>query len=241
MKLKILTVATAWGSRHGGVNVFNYRMCCGLAKLGHKVTSYVKQYTAEDLIDATNQGVTLKAIDKPSDEKWGLDDIGHIKYAEVDDVDVLVVHDIVCKAFLDRFPRKSTRPIVAAFIHTLYRDTDYFGGLSDDKRREKTEAQYALIESADVAFTSGSWMAEQLSSAKPTLSAKIRPFIPGRLDIQPRGGPGAACDVPACVLMWSARSRGSRASGWTTPPATSTSTCERPSCRSHGNTLTGGL
>ena len=188
MKLKILTVATAWGSKHGGVNVFNYRMCCGLANLGHSVICYVKQFTAEDLVDANTRRVTLKAIDKPSDEKWGLDDIGHIKYAEVDDVDVLVVHDIVCKAFLDQLPRKSTRLIVAAFIHTLYRDTDYFGGLSDDKRREKTEAQYALIESAHVAFTSGSWMAEQLSPARPTLSAKIRPFIPGRLDIQPRGG-----------------------------------------------------
>lgn len=187
MTLKILTVATAWGSKHGGVNVFNYRMCCGLADLGHSVTCYVKQFTAEDLVDAIARGVTLKSIDRPSDDKWSLDDVGHIKYADIGDLDVLVIHDIVSKAFLDHFPLGSAKPIVAAFIHTLYSDTDYFGDLSDDKRREKTAAQFALIEKAHISFTSGSWIADQLINAKPALAGKIRPFIPGRIDVPPRG------------------------------------------------------
>src|SRR5258708_1236807 len=41
---------------------------------------------------------------------------------------------------------------------------------------------------AALVFTSGTWVAEQLREANPTMSAKIRSFIPGRLDLEPSGG-----------------------------------------------------
>lgn len=188
--MKILTVATAWGSRHGGVNVFNYRLCCALSALGHDVTSYVKKLTLEDLTNAQAKKVHLKGIDKPSDNKWTQDDVGYINYADLDDIELLIVHDIIGKVFLDHFPlaaRTGVKPIVAVFIHTLYRDTDYFGDLSDDKRRERTETQYSLMDKADIVFTSGGWIAEQLKDDKHELKSKIRAFVPGRLDLAPCG------------------------------------------------------
>ncbi len=159
-------MATAWGSKHGGINVFNYRMCRGLAALGHSVICYVKEYTTGDLDDAQKQGVTLMAIQRSADRKWTLEDVGYIKYGEVREIDVLVVHDILCKTFLDHFPTGGSRKLVAAFIHTLYRETDYFGDLSDDDRNAKDAAQRELMKMADQAVAQREGQLQRLGGSR---------------------------------------------------------------------------
>jgi len=185
--VNILTVATAWGSEHGGVNVFNYRLCCALASRNHNVTSYVKSYTPDDLLDAQSKKVVLKSIQRSSSEKWNHDDVGHIKFQDLVDFEVIIIHDIIGAIFLDHLPPPIKERTVVAFVHTLYRDTDYIGDLSDDKRRERTEAQFLLIQKADIVFTSGGWIAEQLLIERPALKGKIHAFVPGRLEMQPSG------------------------------------------------------
>jgi glycosyltransferase involved in cell wall biosynthesis len=183
--MKILTIATAWGSKHGGVNVFNYRMCCALVELGDKVTCYVKSPSNEDLQDAFSKNVKLLYIDKPSEQKWTPDDIGHVDYDSLADFDLIIAHDIIAKAFIDRFQVNRTKTCVAAFIHTLYSETDYFGPEQDDKRIEKANAQKALMQDSDIVFTSGTWGSDHLKNKYPELSHKIKPFVPGRLVMEP--------------------------------------------------------
>ncbi|MFZ5636136.1 MAG: DEAD/DEAH box helicase [Pseudomonadota bacterium] len=182
--MKVLTIATAWGSKHGGVNVFNYRMCCALSALGNSVTCYVKSASGPDIQDAFSKNVKLLHIGKPSEQKWTPDDIGHVDYDALSDFDLVVVHDIIAKSFIDKFQKHDAQTCIAAFIHTLYSETDYFGDEPDDRRVEKTRAQKALMDCADLVFTSGTWGSERLKLKYPTIADKIKPFVPGRLEME---------------------------------------------------------
>lgn len=182
--MKILTIATAWGSKHGGVNVFNYRMCCALSALGNSVACYVKNASVPDIQDAFSKNVELFHIDKPSEGKWTADDIGHVDYDKLSDFELIVVHDIIAKAFIDKFQKHRAQTCIAAFIHTLYSDTDYFGDELDDRRIAKARAQKALMDSADIVFTSGTWGCERLKMEYPGIADKIKPFVPGRVAVE---------------------------------------------------------
>ncbi len=183
--MHFLSVSTAWGSKHGGVNVFNYRMCCALVRLGHTVTAFVKERTEGDADDARSKGVHLKFTTDERPGKWAKEDIGFVKYSELIDVDVVIIHDIVSKIFLDHLPKTTRQPRIVSFIHTLYRESEYFGSLSDDERTARTDSQLELIAASDLAFTSGKWLADQLKREYHGLGVKIKSFTPGREEIAP--------------------------------------------------------
>jgi glycosyltransferase involved in cell wall biosynthesis len=184
--VKIMSVATAWGSQHGGLNAFNFRLSCALRSFDVDVACYVKRYLEDDLKDATSRGIELIHCKRDPAEKWSADDIGHVKWEELDGIEILIVHDIVTSAFLGAVDAAGVRPMIVAVIHTLYCETDYLSE-ADDKVREKDGAQKALMLRADLVLTSGSWLASELTKKYPKLASKIRPLVPGRIELAPSG------------------------------------------------------
>ncbi|MEM7522351.1 MAG: glycosyltransferase [Pseudomonadota bacterium] len=57
--LRILSVATEWGSLHGGLSTFNRALCVGLTSAGHTVACYVLDATPEEQAAAEAQNVEL--------------------------------------------------------------------------------------------------------------------------------------------------------------------------------------
>ena len=185
--MNILTVATAWGSKHGGANVFNYRLCCSLKNLGHQVTCFVKEFDTDDQTNAIEKDIKLLQIKRPSKEKWTNDDLGHVK-EDLTLYDIIILHDLISSVFIECIPEKYSKPIIASFIHTWYLDTDYLNLVPDEEINRKFNDQLSLINRSDIVFTSGEWLAKKLFEKKPTLKQfnKIRSFIPGRVVARPK-------------------------------------------------------
>lgn len=178
MPLKVVTVATSWGSEHGGVNAFNYQLTSALTKLGHTVTCLVKSATDKDF---ENSGTTqLKSALLENTEKWTAADAISLA-SEIEHflkADLLIVHDLLSYQVAKRFiENQSKRPLIASFIHTWYKETDYFSEFNDEEREGKVREQIEIVESSDFVFTSGSWIQEKLlkvlSRGKMVQSSRI--------------------------------------------------------------------
>jgi glycosyltransferase involved in cell wall biosynthesis len=62
---RILTVATEWSSRHGGISTLNRDLCIALASIGHEVVCFVAELTSQEASDAATANVRL--VGAPAD------------------------------------------------------------------------------------------------------------------------------------------------------------------------------
>ena len=104
----IVFIATAWGSRHGGINSCNEDLSKALASvlLGdkHEIVCIVQNYTEAELNDASSCGVRLLSIPSLRDNKTDVDCIDDSHAEEIlatvqdnveGDVTVWVGHDVI--------------------------------------------------------------------------------------------------------------------------------------------------
>ncbi len=183
--MKILSVATAWGSAHGGLNVFNYRLCCALSRAGHNVICYVLDRSTDDVVDALRKEVELVLLTEPPHRRWTDDAIGHIDSSLVESVDAIIIHDRVSAPFLGILKSLTVEPTIVGLIHTSYKDSDYFSGDDDDEIARKVREQISLIESSNLVFTSGPWLRDRITKEVLDASSvdKIHSLVPGREDL----------------------------------------------------------
>lgn len=191
MGKNIITVATAWGSKHGGVNAFNYRLSRAISEIGHQVTCIVKDSEAKDYENLGD--VKLVSLHAKNTRKWSKEDAHstRIEKHKVINSDVIIVHDLLSYEFAQPYrAHVGKKPVIVAFIHTWYQETDYLAGESDSARDEKLNLQRKMVEESDYVFTSGGWIEKKI---KETLAQsfhwKIHAFIPGRLDAIIDSGP----------------------------------------------------
>ena len=182
--MRILTAATAWGSTYGGVNVFNYRLSCALARIGHDVTVLVKCPAPEDSDDARKNNISLlKSKSENSAGKWKKEDVGYIYNIDFAKFDIIVFHDIVCLPIIEYVRRTYKSIPIISFLHTMYEQTEYFGPLTDAERYQRIQDQINLVKDSDLVFTSGNWLKNLLSrrlAGDQDALAKLRAFVPGR-------------------------------------------------------------
>jgi glycosyltransferase involved in cell wall biosynthesis len=156
--MKLILLATAWGSRHGGINAFNREFALGLAKRGGKQTEifcYVPNATAADIADAASGSVTLASLGKRDgsdfDDSWALEICNSIAAPDM----VWVGHDVITgQAALRGAAHSNSRS--AIIMHMSYLDYEgQKGGPLNHSPVEKTVVQRKIFESADHIFGVG--------------------------------------------------------------------------------------
>src|SRR5258706_11500576 len=129
-----MLLATAWGSKHGGVSSFNMDFACGLAAFvgdRGKVFSAAFRPTIEEIQSAGSKDVHLVAIDRPVDSAaydrtWVHEVL--IKFREEnpsEKIDWWVGHDVITGEAAVQGPSAAGYGRSALIMHMSY--VDYQG------------------------------------------------------------------------------------------------------------------
>lgn len=190
--ITIVLLATAWGSKHGGINVVNMELARALAQvLGARgrVLCVVPHAVEAEFEDAVAFGVDLLSLDlRPEslpdmfDPGW----VGSVKdrlaAADVLLVDWCVGHDVISGAAANLMGKLGHASGSAVISHMSY--ADYQGVKHPTINPErKIQAQEAILRNADVAIAVGPLLRDR---AIDTLNREVPFFIPGLTEITSR-------------------------------------------------------
>ncbi|MBE9126226.1 MULTISPECIES: glycosyltransferase family 4 protein [unclassified Coleofasciculus] len=150
--------ATAWGSRHGGINSFNYDLCEALAKLlaepGHpnlKVVCIVNEGKYAEVEEAKSLGVELIVIPHQAEPTLDINSVSsQLKGCEIKPVYVLG-HDVHTGLRAIKLSEHINVP-VAVFHHMDYRAYKPFQGKND---KNLISRQENILKKADTVFAIG--------------------------------------------------------------------------------------
>lgn len=189
----LVFAATAWGSKHGGINALNSDLALHIAKYGGKkvkVSCLVPQSDPDDFIAAKKMGVRLVQVpaldrDPLGAAAWLASQPEDVAALSADETFV-VGHDVFTGEFACALARSMRNWRSCVFVHMDYAAYDSLRGqprattIKDDKSR----AQGRVIEMADVVASVGPKLfhaANRLGAR----SATLYQFVPG-LGAQPR-------------------------------------------------------
>ncbi len=184
----IVSFATAWGYKHGGLNGFNAEMCKALAALSidDRVVCCVLSAGPPERRDAEECNVTLIDLDKDSDSPFDKD-----------------LANVVGAKLQEQFPEEEvlwwighdskTGPVAlkakavvggecALIMHMSYADYASVTGESSDQVREKIDLQRSIFLEADVAFANGPLLRDRLDDILRPKSCKM--LFPGLIDFK---------------------------------------------------------
>jgi glycosyltransferase involved in cell wall biosynthesis len=174
----ILLLATAWGSRHGGVNAFNRGLALGLAgRLSHgSVTCAVPEADPSAIEDAATLGIQLIGLEKDgrpltTPEAWR-DALASME--ELVLPTIVVGHDVITGEAANLVA--TAMGVRSAFIHHMHYQA-YLGFKAGPEHRvaDKAALQRRVAEGADHAFAVGPLLAERLRPWRPN----VETLIPG--------------------------------------------------------------
>lgn len=201
-------MATAWGSRHGGINSFNVSFCEALCAAGQKVTCLALDPTPNDIKAAAASGVNLVGADggpglnefpqqrlllAPSELSNTIDYV--IGHGRITGPQAFQLHRL-------RFPH-------AGYIHFVHMHADTIDGEKQPPtRHEMTEArmhaEHELLEKAVLAVAVGPRLAALYT---PEFAARcpgrsIHRFVPGLAGIASlAGGVGSTHDTQLILIV----------------------------------------
>jgi glycosyltransferase involved in cell wall biosynthesis len=188
--------ATAWGSRHGGINSFNYDLCKALTKLlaepGHpnlKVVCIVNEGKCTEVEEAKSLGIELIII--PHQDEPALDMksvINQLKGYEIKPVYVLG-HDVHTGLRAIKLSEQINAP-VAVFHHMDYSAYKPFQGKND---KHPISRQENILKEADIVFAIGPKLEKSASDKirKRKKEVRIIKVQPGLAEIEP-------VETPSC-------------------------------------------
>lgn len=182
MVLKIVLIATAWGSGEGGINAFNFSLAIALAKVGHRtiqVYCALPRPTEADIVSATNFGVELISVSSTVEgrpiEECGDEVIAWLKSKGLEPPDLWIGHDLITGFAAVFGARRSGR--VALIHHMTYLQYQNVGGGEGRRTLENHGLQRALF-STDGAIVFG--VGPLLAANAMTLgSANACELVPG--------------------------------------------------------------
>ena len=160
----IMLLATAWGSKHGGINAFNMDFAHGLVdylKGTGQVFCSVFNASREDHEDAQRHGVTLLPINKPTDSpsydnSWGYEvwKTFHQIYPDRK-IDWWVAHDVISGAAAVEGPAASNYGRTAVIMHMSYIDYASYKHGSGVNAVKKDQQQRKIFKQAHKHFAVG--------------------------------------------------------------------------------------
>lgn len=192
--LQIVSIATAWGSREGGINSFNYWFLRALAEVNEdgETVCVVTTVTSEEREDAEAFGVKL--IEVTPDEKKRPGKAAHLEIKnwfdaegyELGDETVFIGHDIITGSVaVSAFQMFGGK--LALIHHMAYDQYQNLDGGNGDKAGKNFQDQCELFSTPDAyLFGVGSYLAENAG----TIGARAADvLVPGFPEIGPNPRP----------------------------------------------------
>lgn len=188
--------ATAWGSRHGGINSFNYDLCKALAKLLNesdnpnlKVVCIVNEAKSTEVEEAKLLGIELLLIPHHDESALDMKNVSsQLKGSEIKPVYVLG-HDVHTGQRAIQLSKDFNIPI-AVFHHMDYRAYKSFQGKND---KDSISRQDKILKEADTVFAIGPKLEESAKDKIRGSNKEVRliKVQPGLAEIKP-------VEMPSC-------------------------------------------
>ena len=187
--LSLLLLATAWGSKHGGINAFNMDFACGLAAhLGERGQIFCAAFrpSLEECKDAKKGDVILVPIDRPVessefDRSWA-----HEVWQKLQDkhpgqrIDWWVGHDVTTGWAAAEGPIVAEHGRSALIMHMNYADYQSYKGGIGQRAVEKERQQRELFKKADRHFANGPLLRDALQEI---VDSDVTMLVPGFADV----------------------------------------------------------
>ena len=188
----IMLLATAWGSKHGGINAFNMDFAIAVAEYLRnrgKVFCAVLGESREDRMAAQDYGVYLVPIDKPAesphyDNTWAYEVVKTLRQEHPDErIDWWVGHDVISGAAAVEGPLAENGSQAAVIMHMSYRDYMGYKHGSGVSAVERDQKQREIFQKAAKHFAVGPLLRDAM---RDMVDADITMLIPGFADIESR-------------------------------------------------------
>ena len=193
----LITFATQWGSKHGGINSFNadFLTAFGVAYyLSAQVICIVASATQEEIEDARNAHVILLPLPYPPQDQLltsahaqvGIDELKRRGISFDADRTVWLGHDRISGAASNKAAMIAGGR--SALLHHM--SYDHYESYAEDSQTayEKTQSQTTLFQQADLLLAVGPLLRDALSDRLQG-PKKVHMLIPGLADIEPREPP----------------------------------------------------
>lgn len=193
----LITFATQWGSKHGGINSFNtdFLTAFGVAyHLGAQVVCIVAFTTPEEIEEARNAHVTLVPLPYPPQDKLfstdqaqvGIEELQRLGIGFNPDRTVWLGHDRISGAAANAAARIAGGR--SALIHHM--SYDHYESYAENSctAYQKSQDQKTLFQQADFALAIGPLLRDALHDLVDA-SKPVHMLIPGLAEIETRPAP----------------------------------------------------
>lgn len=186
----IVLLATAWGSKYGGINVVNLELTRALAEvLGStgRVLCVVPHAEPNEVEDAKGTGVTLVPLGLARDKLPDFFDAGWVGTAEkelaargVKTADWCMGHDAISGEAANLLKKNGSARGSAIISHMSYADYQGVKHASFADAEKKSEEQREILKGADVVLAVGPLLRDRASEM---VDHKVTMIVPGLSDI----------------------------------------------------------
>ena len=159
----IVVIATAWGSRFGGINSFSTDLCCALARVlsKHRVICVCVSGGESECKEAEASGVTLLTLNLDpagsAKREWASQVFALLSKSGLVDIEWWIGHDAVTGELALACAREFHGSKCAVLMHMSYDDYSYIKHTPNEAGvvAERVDFQRTILQSADMAFAVG--------------------------------------------------------------------------------------
>ncbi len=173
----IVSIATDWGTNHGGINAFNYDFCRALSKYA-KVTCLI--ISKDEITADVEPSITVLKFDKKATIA---NIVGSQQMHEIGSVDIVIGHDIVTGALAAGLAEYYGTKL-SLFHHMAYRFYHSIKSNDANASDRKVTQQRELFDGRENVFGIGPKL--QRSAESLVGGKSVESIIPGLVDISPR-------------------------------------------------------
>lgn len=188
---RVVFVATAWGPSEGGVNSLNLDITCALAKrTSAAVVCAVTKASPGDVVDAARNRVQLIEVGAPVNDSSDVileSVLRTLKSRGVDSADWVFGHDVITGPLAAK-ASKILGAKLGVFHHMNYGAYKLLQH-PPDSVLERSGAQAALLEKADLIVAVGPKLRKSAATLAPTKTGQILQLVPGLAAIEPLRSP----------------------------------------------------
>jgi glycosyltransferase involved in cell wall biosynthesis len=180
---RILSVASEWTSKHGGVTTLNREMCVSMSELGHEVVCAVVESSGAEKVDAASNGVRL--VDAPT-YPTVLDEARLLmlskKLFSGFDPDVVIGHDHKTGGAGFHLAKNVFEVPYVHFVHTLpegaeRHKTRNSGNILEGSRKAETQKRSCIL--ADLVVCVGPLIHRIMQTTLQNYPVPVVEFRPG--------------------------------------------------------------
>lgn len=182
----VVVLATAWGSRFGGINAFSADLCCALARVlsDHKVVCLCLCADEADRKAATEAGLAIVSLNQDSAKKANRNLVGQVitvlSTDGFNDVDWWIGHDAITGELALACADETPGSKCAVLMHMSYEDYSYIKHTPTEANvvSQHVQTQRHVLKSAHVGVAVGPLLCQRLQEIRGTKKNTIM-LVPG--------------------------------------------------------------